>query len=105
MVGAAAIAVARAATAGLLLATLTKDEERVTLQILGDGPLGTLTVDAAAYAVTPSRAQLRTVAGVSGTVPLGRSTAPQRRSTTSQRVPASPCTPSATHNISTKLKQ
>ena len=27
-------------TAGLLLATLTKDDERVTLQILGDGPLG-----------------------------------------------------------------
>ena len=43
---AAAVAMGRAATAGLLLATLTKDDERVTLQILGNGPLGTLTVDA-----------------------------------------------------------
>jgi len=42
----AAVAMGRAATAGLLLATLTKDDERVTLQILGNGPLGTLTVDA-----------------------------------------------------------
>jgi len=31
---------------GLLLATLTKDDERVTLQVLGDGPLGGVTVDA-----------------------------------------------------------
>jgi molecular chaperone Hsp33 len=46
--GAAAIALARGVTAGLLLATLTKDEERVTLQFLGDGPLGGLTVDATA---------------------------------------------------------
>jgi len=36
----------RAAVAGLLLATLAKDEERVTLQILGQGPLGAVTVDA-----------------------------------------------------------
>jgi molecular chaperone Hsp33 len=43
---AAAVAMGRAATAGLLLATLTKDDERVTLQLLGKGPLGTLTVDA-----------------------------------------------------------
>jgi len=42
----AAVAMGRAATAGLLLATLTKNDERVTLQILGNGPLGTLTVDA-----------------------------------------------------------
>ena len=42
---AAALALARGLTAGLLLATLTKDEERVTLQVLGDGPSG-LTVDA-----------------------------------------------------------
>jgi molecular chaperone Hsp33 len=46
--GAAAVALARGLTAGLLLATLTKDEERVTLQLLGDGPLGALTVDATA---------------------------------------------------------
>jgi molecular chaperone Hsp33 len=45
---AAALALARGATAGLLLATLTKDDERVTLQVLGDGPLGGVTVDATA---------------------------------------------------------
>jgi len=44
--GPAAIAMGRAAVAGLLLATLAKDEERVTLQILGQGPLGAVTVDA-----------------------------------------------------------
>ncbi|HVU50415.1 MAG TPA: Hsp33 family molecular chaperone HslO [Polyangia bacterium] len=46
--GAAAVVLARGVTAGLLLATLTKDEERVTLQLLGDGPLGGVTVDATA---------------------------------------------------------
>src|SRR5262245_5630746 len=46
--GAVAVALARGLTSGLLLATLTKDEERVTLQVLGDGPLGGLTVDATA---------------------------------------------------------
>src|SRR5262245_3078002 len=46
--GGAAAALGRAAVAGLLLATLTKDEERVTLQLLGDGPLGAVTVDATA---------------------------------------------------------
>jgi molecular chaperone Hsp33 len=45
---AGAVALARGLTAGLLLATLTKDDERVTLQVLGDGPLGGLTVDASA---------------------------------------------------------
>jgi molecular chaperone Hsp33 len=45
---AASLALARGLTAGLLLATLTKDDERVTLQVLGDGPLGGLTVDATA---------------------------------------------------------
>src|SRR5262249_989509 len=44
--GASAIALARGLTSGLLLATLTKDEERVTMQLLGDGPLEGLTVDA-----------------------------------------------------------
>jgi molecular chaperone Hsp33 len=43
--GAAALAMGRAGAAGLLLATLTKGAERVTLQILGNGPLGALTVD------------------------------------------------------------
>jgi molecular chaperone Hsp33 len=42
----AAVALGRAVTSGLLLATLTKDEEQVTLQILGNGPLGGITVDA-----------------------------------------------------------
>ena len=44
--GVAAVALGRAVTSGLLLATLTKDEEQVTLQILGNGPLGGITVDA-----------------------------------------------------------
>jgi molecular chaperone Hsp33 len=44
--GVAAVALGRAVTAGLMLATLTKDEEQVTLQVLGDGPLGGVTVDA-----------------------------------------------------------
>jgi len=43
---AAAMALGRGLTAGLLLATLTKDDERVTLQVLGNGPLGGITVDA-----------------------------------------------------------
>jgi molecular chaperone Hsp33 len=47
---AATLALSRGLTAGLLLATLTKDDERVTLQILGDGPLGGVTVDATAAA-------------------------------------------------------
>ena len=45
---AATLALSRGLSAGLLLATLTKDDERVTLQILGDGPLGGVTVDATA---------------------------------------------------------
>src|SRR5450631_4670767 len=45
---AATVALSRGLTSGLLLATLTKDEERVTMQLLGDGPLGGLTVDATA---------------------------------------------------------
>lgn len=44
--GIPAIALGRSAVAGLLLATLTKDEEQVTLQVLGDGPLAGVTVDA-----------------------------------------------------------
>jgi molecular chaperone Hsp33 len=39
-------AVGRALTSGILLATLTKGEERVTIQLIGDGPLGSITVDA-----------------------------------------------------------
>jgi molecular chaperone Hsp33 len=40
-----AAALGRASTAGALLATLTKDVERLNLQILGAGPLGAITVD------------------------------------------------------------
>jgi molecular chaperone Hsp33 len=47
-VGGAAAALGRGATAGLLLATLTKNGERLTAQLSGGGPLGTLMVDAAA---------------------------------------------------------
>jgi molecular chaperone Hsp33 len=43
---ASAVAVGRALTSGLLLATLTKGNERVTLQLMGDGPIGSITVDA-----------------------------------------------------------
>jgi molecular chaperone Hsp33 len=42
----ATCAVGRALTSGLLLATLTKGGERVTVQLSGDGPIGTITVDA-----------------------------------------------------------
>ena len=45
-VGVPVAALGRSALAGLLLATLTKDDEQVTLQVLGDGPLGGVTVDA-----------------------------------------------------------
>ena len=40
------VALGRGLTAGLLLASLTKDDEQVTLQVLGNGPLGGMTVDA-----------------------------------------------------------
>jgi molecular chaperone Hsp33 len=46
---AATCAVGRALTSGLLLATLTKGDERVTLQLIGDGPLGSVTVDATGH--------------------------------------------------------
>jgi len=76
--GAAALALARGTTAGLLLSTLTKDQERITLQVLGDGPLGGLTVDASssgkvrAYLRNPAvrLPPLRAVVGPSG--PSGR---------------------------------
>jgi molecular chaperone Hsp33 len=44
--GAMAVALSRATTAGLLLATLTKGDEKVSLHIAGEGDLGTLMVDA-----------------------------------------------------------
>jgi molecular chaperone Hsp33 len=57
---AATCAVGRALTSGLLLATLTKGDERVTVQLVGDGPIGSITVDANAagevrgYALHPA---------------------------------------------------
>jgi molecular chaperone Hsp33 len=54
------VALARGATTGLLLATLTKGKERVTVQIRGDGPVGGVIVDARdggdvrAYLVNPA---------------------------------------------------
>jgi molecular chaperone Hsp33 len=83
---AAGLALGRGLTAGLLLATLTKDEERVSLQVLGDGPLGGVTVDAdsagtarayvknprailpAAAAGAPGRPSLAAVVGRTGVV-------------------------------------
>jgi molecular chaperone Hsp33 len=80
---AGAIALGRGLTAGLLLATLTKDDEQVTLQVLGDGPLGGITVDASgagtarAYVKHPgacpiaagvTRASLAAVVGNAGVV-------------------------------------
>jgi molecular chaperone Hsp33 len=43
---AASRALGRALTSGALLATMTKGNERVTVQLMGDGPVGSLTVDA-----------------------------------------------------------
>jgi molecular chaperone Hsp33 len=76
--GAAALALARGTTAGLLLSTLTKDQERITVQVLGDGPLGGLTVDASssgqvrAYLRNPvvRLPPLRAVAGAPGRMSL-----------------------------------
>jgi molecular chaperone Hsp33 len=67
---AASIALARGLTAGLLLATLTKDDERVTLQVLGDGPLGGLTVDATAAGM--ARAYVKHPGVPLGASPEGR---------------------------------
>ncbi|HEY0711064.1 MAG TPA: Hsp33 family molecular chaperone HslO [Polyangia bacterium] len=44
-VGAPAVALARGATAGLLLATLTKDRERMTAEVNGGGAFGPLMID------------------------------------------------------------
>ena len=46
--GAPAMVIGRAITSGLLLATMTKGEERVTIQLVGDGPLRSVTADARA---------------------------------------------------------
>jgi len=44
--GVSAVALGRGLMAGMLMATLTKGDERVTMQVMGDGPLGGVTVDA-----------------------------------------------------------
>jgi molecular chaperone Hsp33 len=60
-VAGAAAALGRAVTAGALLATLTKDRERVTAEITGGGDLGPLVIDANAsgdvrvYVKNPSK--------------------------------------------------
>ncbi len=46
LVGLAAVALGRTMTAAQLLATLTKGEERVTLQVVGDGPIRGVVADA-----------------------------------------------------------
>lgn len=89
-VGLGACALSRGLTSGLLLATLTKGSERVTLQLQGDGPLGGLTVDAtldpnstgdvrgyparaqAVFQPALGRARLSTVMGRSGVVNVTR---------------------------------
>ncbi len=84
--GGVAVAMGRAATAGFLLATLTKGDERVTLQLLGAGPLGSVAVDASAsgdarvyvknprvrVAVGSGRVALRDVLGPTGVVNVVR---------------------------------
>jgi molecular chaperone Hsp33 len=77
---AGAIGLGRGLTAGLLLATLTKDDERVTLQVLGDGPLGGITVDASgtgtarAYVKRPGAGRIDAGGGrVSLAAAVGRS--------------------------------
>ncbi len=62
--GLGACALGRALTSSLLLATLTKGGERVTLQLQGDGPVGGITADATdegdvrGYLSRPERARL-----------------------------------------------
>jgi molecular chaperone Hsp33 len=82
LVGLPVVALGRAALSGLLLATLTKDEEQVTLQILSKGPLEGLTIDArssgrvrgfvkrplaASWTETTPLRERRSLAGVIGT--------------------------------------
>ena len=71
---AATCAVGRALTSGLLLATLTKGGERVTIQLVGDGPIGAINVDATdgvvrGYAREP---RIEVVPDAEGRYPVGR---------------------------------
>lgn len=86
IVGLAAVALGRTMTAAQLLATLTKGTERLTLQLLGDGPLRGVVADAwsdgrtRGYVyesltiphTTDRRPSLRRVLGVKGTVTVFR---------------------------------
>jgi molecular chaperone Hsp33 len=71
-VGAATVALGRALTAGVLLATLTKGEERVQVNISGDGPINLVTVDANDAGDVRGRVLPRGVAA-----PLGTQARPQ----------------------------
>ena len=82
----ATAALGRGLTSGLLLATLTKGNERVTVQIAGDGPVGKIIVDATnegdvrGYVVAPEagaelpdgRIRLADIVGRSGVVNIVR---------------------------------
>jgi molecular chaperone Hsp33 len=64
----AAAAMARAGTAALLLATLTKGEERVMVQLRGGGPLGLCGADARARGEVRMMVQHARTAGAAGAV-------------------------------------
>ncbi|MEO6950318.1 MAG: Hsp33 family molecular chaperone HslO [Polyangia bacterium] len=66
---AATVAMGRALTSGLLLATMTKGEERVTLQVVGDGPLGNIVADANAHGDVRGYVKNPRVEGTLGTRP------------------------------------
>jgi len=66
---AASCALGRALSSSLMLATLTKGDERVTLQIVGEGPLGSVTADANGQGEVRGYA-LHGTAG--GSLPAGR---------------------------------
>lgn len=76
---AAACALGRALTSSLLLATLTKGGERVTVQLQGDGPIGSITADATSegqvrgYALRPEAGPAAAVGRVRVADLLGRS--------------------------------
>ena len=70
----------RAATAGVLLATLTKSREQLTAELSGGGPLGSLIVDAGADGGVGCGSQhpAAPVAALPGIhVPLGRALGPR----------------------------
>ncbi len=75
----ATLALGRAATAALLLATHGKDDQRVTLQLHGDGPIGSVTADAFAWGGVRMYAQAPPEGSAPGDADLALpSTAPGR---------------------------